>query len=276
MLVLVGPRYSATERELGILSAETGLALYDLRTRLRPSAWSVVRAIADAKQAEQIAARLREQGLQCCALDSTVGQDPLRRIVYLRGIEVMSDHVVLRLAERGMQIPMGALLTIVRGEVHLGRMPLSISSQPSSQSLRAASATAGMLSSNPAPGDVFREQRAPPIHEVFVAADIHFVTVPWLARMDARDCEFPGQSADAANYAERLDRFIDDMAQRARIHVDRSVKTSSLASHTAGNQRMATPSPSGPISTRRATGATDDHFDAYSRMVGEAERLTFR
>ncbi len=272
MLVLLGPRYSGTEGDLGILSAETGLALYDLRTRLRPGAWSVVRAIADPIQAEHIATRLRERGLQCCALDSAVGQDPARRIVYLRGIDVMSDHVVLRLAERAMKIPLGALLTLVRGDVHLGRMPLSASLQASSQSLRAA----GTLSSNPAPADVFREQRTPAIHEVFVAADIHFVTVPWLARMDARDCEFLGQSTDAVNYAERLDHFIDDLAGLARIRVDRNVKTSSLASHTSGTQRMATPSPSGPISSRRIAGVTDEHFDAYSRLVGEAERLTFR
>lgn len=274
MLVLVGPRYSATETELGILTAETGLAAYDLRTRLRSGAWSVVRAVADAKQAEQIAKRLKERGLQCCALDSAVGQDPLRRIVYLRGIEAKSDQLVLRLAEREMTIPNGALLAIVRGDVHLGRMPLGISTQPSSQSLRAA-ATAGMLSSNPAPGEVFREPRSPPVHEVFVAADIHFVTVPWLARLDVRDCELSGHGTDAANHAERLDRFIDELARRAKIRVDRNVKTSSLASHTAGSQRMATPSPAGPISTRRTMAATDEHFDAYSRMVGEAERLTF-
>jgi hypothetical protein len=274
MLVLLGPRYTASERELGILNAETGLAPYDLRTRLRPEAWSVIRAIADAEQAAKTAARLRERGLQSCALDSAVGQDLARRIVYLRGIDVASDHVVMRLAERTMKIPLGALLTIVRGDVHLGRMPLSGSMQASSQSLRAASPSTSLLSSNPVPMDVFREQRAPSIQEVFVAADVHFATVPWLARIDARDCEFLGHGSDAANYAERLDRFIDDLGQVARIRVDRHLRTSSLASHTAGTQRMGTPSPSGPASTRRGFSLTDEHFDAYSRMIGEAERLT--
>ena len=276
MLVLLGPRYAGTEREREHLVTETGLATYDLRTRLRPGAWSVVRAIADVTQASTIAAKLTERRLQSCALDSTVGQDPLRRIVYLRGIEVMADHVLLRFAERTMKIPLGALLTIVRGDVHLGRMPLGLGAHASSQSLRAANTVPSVLSSNPAPSDVFREPRAPQIHEVFVAADVHFVTVPWLARIDARDCEFSGHGSDAANYAERLDRFIDDLSAAAQIRVDRHVKTSSLASHTAGSQRMATPSPTGPISTRRGAGSTDEHFDAYSRMVGEAERQTFR
>jgi hypothetical protein len=275
MLVLLGPRYSATEEEIDILVAETGLALYDLRTRLRPGAWSVVRAVADATQAIETAMRLRERGLQCCALDSAVGQDPARRIVYLRGIDVMSEHVVLRLAERAMKIPLGALLTIVRGDVHLGRLPLSVSLQTSTPSLRAASTATSKLTSSPASVDVFREQRGSSIQQVFVAADVHFVTVPWLARMDARDCEFLGQSSDTANYAERLDRFLDDLGQVARIRVDRHVKTSSLASHTAGTQRMVTPSPAGPASTRRGAAATDEHFDAYSRMIGEAERQTF-
>jgi len=276
MLILLGPQYSAQESELAMLAAETGLALYDLRTRLRPGAWSVVRAVADAQRAQQIVANLRGRGLQCCALDSAVGQDPLRKTVYLRGIDIKSDFVVLQLAEREMKIPIGALLTIVRGDVHLGRMSLVLSSQPSSQSLRAAASTPSMLASGSGPGEVFREQRAPQIHEVFVAADIHFVTVPWLARLDAKDCAFPGQNSDTANYAEQLDRFIDELAQRARIRVDRNVKMSSLASHTSGSQRLATPSPPGPTSTRRGAGMTDEHFDAYSRLVGEAERQTFR
>jgi hypothetical protein len=54
------------------------------------------------------------------------------------------------------------------------------------------------------------------------------------------------------------------------------VKTSSLASHTAGAQRTVTPSPSGPVLSRRGAAVTDEHFDAYSRMIGEAERQTFR
>jgi len=275
MLVLLGPKYSASEEELEVLVAETGLALYDLRTRLRPGAWSVVRAVADAAHAEEISARLRLHGMQCCALDSAVGQDSSRLIVYLCGIDVTSNQMVLRLAERAMTVPLGALLTIVRGDVHLGRMPLSVSMQMNSQSMRAAVLAPSLLASNSAPAEVFREQRAPSIQDVFVAADLHFITVAWLARIDARQCEFVGRSPDAANYAERLDRFIDELACSAKVRVDRHVKTSSLASHTAGSGRMVTPSPSGPASSRRSAAASDEHFDAYSRMVGEAERQTY-
>ncbi|HEY5962082.1 MAG TPA: hypothetical protein VIV60_36250 [Polyangiaceae bacterium] len=276
MLVLLGPTYQGSDAEIGSLVAETGFATYDLRTRLKPGAWSVLRAVADSKQSLDLASRLQGRGHQCCAIDSSVGQDPERRIIYLRGIDVFVDHVALRLAERTMKVPFGALLTIVRGDVHLGRAPLSTSLQLSSLSPRTQSGATSLLVSNSGPTEVFREQRSTTIHDVFVAADIHFVTVPWLARIDARDCEFSGNSSDVANRAERLDQFIEGLAAEVRIRVDRNLKTSSLASHTAGAQRTATPSSSGPISTRRGSIVSDDHFDAYSRMIGEAERQTFR
>jgi hypothetical protein len=101
------------------------------------------------------------------------------------------------------------------------------------------------------------------------------VTVPWLARIDARDCEFFGHRRDEANHAELLDRFIDDLGAIGHVRIDRHVKTSSLASHTVVPLHMATPSSSGPPTTRWGAGSCDEHFDAYSRMVGEAERRTF-
>jgi hypothetical protein len=263
MLVLLGPRFSGTDDELVILAAETGLALYDLRARLQPGAWSVVRVVADAATAEQTAARISARGLQSCALDSGVGRDPSRRIVYLRGIEVMSDYLVLRMVERAMKVPIGALLTIVRGDVHLGRTPLlSASTQGGSFSLRGTSGAANLSSS------------VPPPYDVFVAADLHFVTVPWLARIDPRDCEFGGYRRDDAN-AELLDRFIDDLGVAGQVRVDRHLKTSSLASHTVASVRPTAASQGAPPSMRCRAAASDEHFDAYSRMVGEAERRTF-
>lgn len=275
MLVLLGPRYSGTDAELDVLSATTGLARYDLRTRLRPGAWSVVRAVADSVQAGALASRLRGEGLQSCALDSSVGQDTARRIVYLRGIEIGIGNVVLKMAERDMTIPQAAILTIVRGDVHLGRLPLSASIPGFSPSVRANIGAPTLLSPSAPMSEVFREQRAASNHEVFVAADIHFVTVSWLARIDPRDCAFAGSGPSEANHAERLDRFIDDLAAELHVRVDRHVKTSSLASHTAGTQRLATPSSNGPSSSRRGAAAADEHFDAYSRLVGEAERQTY-
>lgn len=275
MLVLLGPSYAATDGEVEALVLETGLAPYDLRSRLRPGAWSVVRAVADHEQALDLAAKLRTQGFQCCALDSAVGHDTARRIAYLRGVDIAGDQAILRLAERTMTVPLGALLTIVRGDVHLGRNPLSASMPVASTSIRGATGSPILLSPGGAATELYRDSRGVTTQEVFVAADIHFVTVPWLARIDARDCEFLGRGPGDSNFADRLDQFIDDLAAAAHIRVDRHVKTSNLASHTAGTQRMVTPSANGPGSSRRGAGAADEHFDAYSRMIGEAERQTY-
>ncbi|HMA92600.1 MAG TPA: hypothetical protein VKP30_07935 [Polyangiaceae bacterium] len=276
MLVLLGPRYSASDEELNLLASETGLSPYDLRMRLRPGAWSVVRAIADGDQAQGMAARIRSAGLQCCALESSVGLEPARQIVYLREIDWNASLVTLRLAEREMTIPIGALLTVVRGDVHLGRTHGSAIVRTSSSSLRAAPAASNILTSAGTAADVVVDQRAASGQEVFMAADLHFVTVPWLARIDSRDCVIRGEQPESTNLAERLDRYIDELAQLARIRVDRDLKISNLATHCSGAQRHPTPSPSnGPISARRSGVPSDEYFDAYSRLIGEAERRTW-
>lgn len=277
MLVLLGPRYSASDEELTLLAGETGLSAYDLKMRLRPGAWSVVRAVADSDQAVGMAERIRAAGLQCCALDSSVGLEPARQIVYLRGIDWEWSSVTLRLAEREMTVPIGALLTVVRGDVHLGRTHAgSTTARTSSSTLRAAPTATGMLSAPPTAADVVVDQRAASAREVFMAADLHFVTVPWLARIDSRDCIIRGQQPESSNLAERLDRYIDELAQLARIRVDRDLKISNLVAHCSGVQRHPTPSPSsGPSSSRRSGVQSDEYFDAYSRLIGEAERRTW-
>lgn len=272
MLVLIGPRYSATSEELTLVASETGLTPYDLRMRLRPGAWSVVRAVADQEQALSVASRLASQGLQSCALNSAIGMDASRAIVYLRELVVSPSQVLLRMAEREMNVPLGALLTIVRGDVHLGRTLHAVPSTGSSSAMRAATPIS-LQPSTATVSEAALDQRAGLDQDVFVAADLHFVTVPWIARIDARDCAIAGEEQRSGNYADRLDAVIDALSRMAGIRVDRDIKISNLPSHAASPQRQGTGN--GPISTRRGHVSVDEYFDSYSRLIGEAERQTW-
>jgi len=272
MLVLLGPRFAATDAELAALADATGMLAYDLRTRLRPGAWGVLRSLAADEQAVELAEYLQTLGFEAVSVDPSVGQDATRRVVYVKALELLSDAVNVRLSEREMVIPYGALLTIVRGEVQLGRSPWPSTLGGASGQMRSAAASTPFRSSNPVTAEVsvFREPRTSGVQDVFTAADIHFFTVNWVARIDARDFEFPSSIPAHRNLAERLDHFVDLLAQRCEIRVDRSLRASSLASYTADVQRV--PSQSSPPGSRRQGSSSDEHFDAYSRLVAEAER----
>jgi len=272
MLVLLGPGYEGHDDEISVLVGETALTPYDLRARLRPGDWGVVKAIANEEQAISLAARLVSKGLPACAISSAVGQDAERRIVYLRGLRFGQSSFSLRMFEREMTVPYGAVLVVVRGEVHVGRSPVLAGAGGSTASMRPSSSGVGLLSPGNVTGETLRELRSTAGQDVFAAADIHFATVPWIARIDARELDFPEEYVDISNVAERLDRCVEDLAAHASVRVDRGLRTSSLASHTSGPQRGTTPLPGGASSTRRLAGPTDEHYDAYSRMVGEAER----
>lgn len=137
-----------------------------------------------------------------------------------------------------------------------------------------AAAPISLQPSLASPAESARDQRGGIDQDVFVAADLHFVTVPWVARIDPRDCALSGAMSGSVNHAERLDEFIDALARTAGIRVDRDIKVSNLVSHLTAPQRQPTPA-SGPISTRRGHVSNDEHFDAYSRLIGEAERRTW-
>ena len=274
MLVLLSPEFSGSELQVAQLAQVTGLLPYDLRTRLRPGVWGVVRVLADFEQARLLVGQLTALGFQAVAIDSAVGQDPERKIVYLRGLEVTDAEMTLRLSERTMTVPFGALLTIVRGDVHVGR----------SQRGNTIGAIAGQLRSTPPLGPwagsgaseaaTMGDGRNPGVTDVFAAADLHFVTVPWIARIDARELEFPSIVPMQSNAAERLDILVDWLANQAHVRVDRHLRISSLGSHTVGSRGVAsTPQGSVPPPSRRV-GSTmsDEHFDAYSRLIAEAER----
>src|SRR5262249_3213144 len=147
---------------------------------------------ADNEQANQLAERLRADGFRIAVIPHDVAHDPSRTVVSLRSLELGNDHLVLHLRERSMPVPYQAWLTIVRGEVQLGRnygRPCG----PTSISFRAVAPSA-------ADAATFRESAATAPLDAFAAADLHFATVLWVARIDARHFDFsaigqPTQSA---------------------------------------------------------------------------------
>jgi hypothetical protein len=123
---------------------------------------------------------------------------------------------------------------------------------------------------------VFRESLPPTSFEAFAAADLHFHSVHWIARIDARAFDFRSLGIAAASPAGALDTLVDRLALLARIRVDRAARASSVSSFTQQAARHATPHPSShgtPMSQRAKEVAGDERFDPYSRVIGEAERV---
>lgn len=261
MLVLLGPPFSGTDADYARLAQATGLVAYDLRTRLKPGVWGVVRALADAAQADALAADLSALGYRACAVDPAVGHDVSRPVVQLRTLELGEEQIVLHLRERSMSVPYAALLAIVRGEVQIGERPHSIRSS--------SSATFRAVVPSAADAGVFREQLQAAAFDAYAAADLHFVTVLWVARIDVRTFDFsplglPGSSA------QDLDRLVDMLSERSGVRADRASRVSSVASFAAAATRATTPAPGSPAAPR----APAERFDFYSRIVAEAERRT--
>jgi hypothetical protein len=142
MLVVVGPPFEGSDADYAGLAAATGLVAYDLRAKLKPGYWGVVRALADVQAAEALAQRVASLGHRVAVVDPQVGHDEERRFVPLLGIDLTPEGCVLRLRGRDMEVPLAALLTLVRGEVQVGAKASGRSSA-SSTSLRAVTATAG-------------------------------------------------------------------------------------------------------------------------------------
>jgi hypothetical protein len=270
MLVLMGPPFEGTDEQYGALSRATGLVAYELRTKLKPDSWGVVRALADPLQADQLADALRGLGFRVALIDSLVAHDSERRIVTLRGLALGEDRLVLGLSEREIAIPYAAILVVVRGEVQIGQRP-QIRSTSSSSTFRAVVPSASDVA-------VFRESVQSVQLDAYAAADIHFVTVPWIARIDARNFDFSVLGEVSDSPVQDLDRLVDWIGTRANVRVDRKSRVSSLSSFAsiAPPTRNTTPNPGGVTSQRGRldSGSGDDRFDAYSRLVAEAERQT--
>lgn len=267
MLVLLGPSFAGGDAEYQRLSQATGMVAYDLRSRLKPGMWGLVKALADEVEAERLAGALRAAGFPIVVVAREVAYDQKRPIVALRALEMAGQDLTLHLRERSMSVPVAALCSVVRGEVQVGKGSARASggSTTSSSTFRAVVPDTSEL-------QVFRESMAPGSFEAFAAADLHFHSVHWVARIDARSFDFKALGIGAASLAGALDTLADRLASLAQVRVDRAARASSIASFTQQGARGA-PAPSMPMSQRAKEVAGDDRFDPYSRVVGEADRL---
>ena len=264
MLVMLAPSFDGSQDAYQRLAQVTGMVVYDLKSRVKPGVWGVVKALADDVQAHELAQALRDSGFPVFVVPREVAHDANRRIVTIRSLEIRADQVVLYLREREMAIPFGALTCIVRGEVHLGHVP-GRSVTPSSSTFRAVVPSTSDI-------QMFRESASASNFESFAAADLHFATVLWAARLDARSFDFSALGLASESPASDLDELVDVLSERASVRVDRGVRVSSVVSALmqGASSRASTSASQAPLS-KEAPG--DERFDPYSRVVGEAERL---
>jgi hypothetical protein len=270
MLILMGPSFAASDADYQRLAKVTGMVAYDLRARLKSQSWGLVKALADEAEAQRLCNALLAERFPVVLVPREVASDPQRPIVALRALHIEEQQLKLQLRERVMEVPVAALCAIVRGEAQVGR------------SMRAAASSAGASSSStfravvPDASElqVFRESMPPTGFEAFAAADLHFHSVTWVARIDARSFNFRELGIGAASPAGALDTLVDRLALLARIRVDRAARSSSIASFTqqAGKGGGSPSLPPMPMSQRAKEVAGDERFDPYSRVIGEAER----
>jgi len=265
MLVLLAPSFDGSDQGYKTLARATGLVLYDLRTRIKPGSWGLVRGFGDIGQAQELASKLIAEGFPAVLVDRQVIHDPERRHVPVHGLLLGESDFTLRLKDRVMKIPYGALTCIVEGEVQPGRAAgTSATSQISSGALRAVAPGVAEM-------QVFRENQGQ--NQVgYLAADLHFATVLWVARIDSRVFDFDTKSGSVS---ARLAAVTNVLATRSGVRVDRGVRASSLASFADQAPPMRANSWP-PPSLKSRVDAVDQRFDTYSRLVGEAERVLRR
>lgn len=266
MLVLLGPEFDGSDQGYQTLARATGLVLYDLKTRVKPGSWGVLKAFGAAAQAEELAQKLKAASLPVVVVDRAIAADSERKPVTVFGLELEEASFALKLKDREMRIPYGALNCIVEGEVQPGRAATAaVPGVASSGALRAVAPGSAEL-------QTFREaQLVAPIG--YLAADLHFATVLWIARIDSRVFDFGAQRG--GNMAVALANLTNALAARAGVRVDRNVRASSVASFAEQPGAMRGPSLP-PSSMRGKADPTDARFDSYSRVLGEAERLARR
>jgi hypothetical protein len=272
MLVLLGPSFAGGDADYQRLSKATGLVAYELKSRLKPGMWGLVKALADEGEAERLARSLEAEGFPIVVVPREVVGNAERPIVALKGLAIDGQRLTLQLRERSMEVPAAALCVIVRGEAQVGKTSASRgtgASATSSSTFRAVVPSTNDL-------QVFRESMpATGFEAAFAAADLHFHSVTWIARIDARSFDFRALGIGAVSPAGALDTLVDRLALLAKVRVDRAARASSVASFAQQAIRGAganSAPPSMPMSQRAKEVAGDDRFDPYSRVVGEAER----
>ena len=252
MFVLLGPNFEGTRDAYQRLAEATGLVSYDLHARLRKGVWGVVKLLGDVREAEALADSLRELGFEPVLVDRSVLHDSERRPVPASSVRLGERELVLELSDKELHVEYQALAVIVRGEVQPGR--IATAATPSSASLRIA-----------VPGpDTFVRDPQKLSFEGYQAADLHFLEVPWIARVGTRALD-PG---GLENGPRALDTLVDEIAGRASVRVDRGARTSSVAAFVEQPAPLRSQHPT-PPSLREQT---DERFDPYSRVIGEAER----
>ncbi len=265
VLVLLAPSFDGSDQGYQVLAQATGLVQYDLRTRVKPGSWGLVKGFADAGPAQELASRLIAHGFPVVLVDRQVAHDPERRVVPVQGLVMGEADFALQLRDREMRIPYGALTCIVEGEVQPGRAARGVRQTPSGTSSGALRAVVPTL------GEVQAFRDAQVAAQVgYLAADLHFATVRWVARLDTRLLDFGAERS--GNVAADLAGLTTLLAARTGVRIDRGVKTSSLASFADQPVPMRANSWP-PVSARSKHEAADNRFDSYSRLVGEAERV---
>lgn len=271
MLVLMGPSFAASDAEFLRLSKVTGMVGYDLRARIKPGCWGLIKALADDAEAARFTGALTAENFPVVSIPREVATDPERPIVALRGLEIVEQRLTLHLRERSMEIPVAALCSIVRGEAQVGKSgpARAAANAASSSTFRAVVPDASEL-------QVFRDSLQAGSFEAFAAADFHFHSVTWIARIDARAFDFRALGIGATSPAGALDTLADRLGLLAKVRVDRGARASSIVSFTQQAAKGgASPSmpPSMSMSQRAKEVSGDERFDPYSRVVGEAERI---
>ncbi len=259
MLVLLGPSFDGTNDSFQRLADATGLVAYDLRSRIKPGWWGVIRALGDAEQAELLATRLRKEGFPVVAVDVNSAWDPERRAVKLQGARLEGAELVLLVREREMAVPYAAILALVRGELGSGSQTAQRRMRrPSSSTFRAVVPTAADLQ--------VREHGT----EAYQTLDIHFHTARWFGRVDPRAFDFATVPNATGHSLRDLELFVEELARRSGVRIDKGAKMSSLAPYALHGQRRFTPIPG------RSQEPPPDPFDGYSRLVAEAEFSAFQ
>jgi hypothetical protein len=259
MFVLLGPDFAGNSEAYQRLAQATGLVAYDLRARVRTGSWGVVKALADEVQAQALAQNLSRAGFRPVLVDRHLGHDPERRIVNVRGIQLRETDFVLGLREREMPVEYGALACIVRGEVQPGRtIQRAAASAPSSATFRAVAASS----------DAPSRDASQSAFEVYQAADLHFLSVHWIARLDVHSLGGSGHEQSP----RQLDALVDELAKRAGARVDRGIRHSSVVALAEQSAPLRTVGSEPPGLREARREQSDDRFDPYSRLIGEAER----
>ena len=259
MLVLLGPSFDGTNASFQRLAEATGLVAYDLRSRIKPGWWGVIRALGDAEQAELMAARLRKEGFPVVAVDVNSAWDPERRPVKVQGARLESAELVLVVREREMAIPYAAILALVRGELGSGsQVTHGRPRRVSSSTFRAVVPSSADLQVR----DLGTES--------YQALDIHFHTAMWFGRVDPRGFDFTGMPNVTGHPLRDLEGFVEELAHRSGVRIDKGAKMSSLAPYSLHGQRRITPVPG------RSQEPPPDPFDGYTRLVAEAESAAFQ